>query len=515
MKKFSYKRNDTFLGKEVEKLNKYILAIDQGTTSSRAIIFDHEGNIVNSSQREFSQLYPKPGWVEHNPDEIWGTTIGVIANVLGVSNIQPEQISAIGITNQRETTIIWDAKTGEPVYNAIVWQDRRTSSICDELREKGYEELIRNKTGLLIDAYFSGTKIKWLLDNVEGVRKRAEKGELRFGTVDSWLIWKLTRGKVHVTDYTNASRTMIYNIFDLKWDDDLLNILDIPRSLLPEVKESSKIYGYTDSSVFGASVPISGIAGDQQAATFGQLCFEKGMAKNTYGTGCFMLLNTSDIPVKSKSGLLTTIAWGLNGKVEYALEGSVFVAGAAIQWLRDQLRLIDTSADSEYFATKVEDNGGVYFVPAFTGLGAPYWDMYARGAIFGLTRGSRKEHIIRATLESIAYSTKDVLEAMEKDSGLSLRKLRADGGASENNFLMQFQADILGIEVERPLIVETTALGAAFLAGLAVGYWKDKEELKEIWRCEKCFQPNMLNTDREKLYTGWKKAVDRVKNWEK
>jgi len=353
-------------------LRKYILAIDQGTTSSRAMIFDHEGNIVNSSQREFSQLYPKPGWVEHNPDEIWGTTIGVIANVLGVSNIQPEQIAAIGITNQRETTIIWDAKTGEPVYNAIVWQDRRTSSICDELRGKGYEELIRSKTGLLIDAYFSGTKIKWILDNVEGVRKRAEKGELKFGTVDSWLIWKLTRGRVHVTDYSNASRTMIYNIFDLKWDDDLLKILNIPKSLLPEVKESSEIYGYTDASVFGANVPISGIAGDQQAATFGQLCFEKGMAKNTYGTGCFMLLNTAEIPVKSKSGLLTTIAWGLNGKVEYALEGSVFVAGAAVQWLRDQLRLIDSSADSEYFATKVEDNGGVYFVPAFTGLGAPH-----------------------------------------------------------------------------------------------------------------------------------------------
>jgi len=496
-------------------LRKYILAIDQGTTSSRAMIFDHEGNIVNSSQREFSQLYPKPGWVEHNPDEIWGTTIGVIANVLGVSNIQPEQIAAIGITNQRETTIIWDAKTGEPVYNAIVWQDRRTSSICDELRGKGYEELIRSKTGLLIDAYFSGTKIKWILDNVEGVRKRAEKGELKFGTVDSWLIWKLTRGRVHVTDYSNASRTMIYNIFDLKWDDDLLKILNIPKSLLPEVKESSEIYGYTDARVFGANVPISGIAGDQQAATFGQLCFEKGMAKNTYGTGCFMLLNTAEIPVKSKSGLLTTIAWGLNGKVEYALEGSVFVAGAAVQWLRDQLRLIDSSADSEYFATKVEDNGGVYFVPAFTGLGAPHWDMYARGAIFGLTRGSKKEHIVRATLESIAYSTKDVLEAMEKDSDLSLRKLRADGGASENNFLMQFQADILGIEVERPLIVETTALGAAFLAGLAIGYWKDKEELKKIWKCEKCFQPNMSEKERETLYSGWKKAVERVKNWEK
>ncbi|PNR93678.1 glycerol kinase GlpK [Petrotoga sp. 9PWA.NaAc.5.4] len=495
-------------------MKNYILAIDQGTTSSRAIIFDHEGNIINASQREFSQLYPKPGWVEHNPDEIWGTTIGVIANVLGVSNIRPEQISAIGITNQRETTIIWDAKTGNPVYNAIVWQDRRTSSICDDLRKKGFENLIKDKTGLQIDAYFSATKIEWILENVEGVRQKAFNGELRFGTVDSWLIWKLTQGKIHVTDYSNASRTMLYNIFDLKWDEELLEILNIPPSLLPAVKESSEIYGYTDPGIFGASVPISGIAGDQQAATFGQLCFEKGMVKNTYGTGCFMLLNTKDVPVKSKKGLLTTIAWGLDGKIEYALEGSVFVAGAAIQWLRDQLRLIDSAIDSEYYASKVEDNAGVYFVPAFTGLGAPYWDMYARGGILGLTRGTKKEHIIRATLESIAYSTRDVLEAMEDDSGFSLKKLRVDGGAVVNNFLMQFQADILGIEVERPAIPETTALGAAFLAGLSVGYWKNKDELKHVWKCEKTFVPNMSQEERTRLYNGWKKAIERVRKWE-
>ncbi|POZ93431.1 glycerol kinase GlpK [Petrotoga halophila] len=494
-------------------MEKYILSIDQGTTSSRAIIFDHDGNVVSVAQQEFMQYYPKPGWVEHDPNEIWATTMGVIADAMARGNINRSQISAIGITNQRETTVIWDAETGKPVHNAIVWQDRRTSKICDNLKEKGLEETIKHKTGLMVDAYFSGTKIKWILDNVEGAREKAEAGKLRFGTIDTWLIWKLTNGKVHVTDYTNASRTMIYNIFDLKWDEDLLKELNIPSSLLPEVKPSSQIYGNTDADVFGAEVPIAGIAGDQQAATFGQVCYEKGMAKNTYGTGCFMLMNTGEDPIESKHGLLTTIAYGINGKVNYALEGSIFVTGAAVQWLRDELKIVDSAADTEYYATKVKDNGGVYVVPAFVGLGAPYWDMYARGTIVGLTRGSSKAHIVRATLESIAYQTRDVLEAMEADSGIKLKTLRVDGGAALNNFLMQFQSDILGVEVERPVVNETTALGAAYLAGLAVGYWNGQEELLRKWKRDALFTPKMAEDERERLYAGWKRAVERARNW--
>lgn len=494
-------------------MEKYILSIDQGTTSSRAIIFDHDGNVVSVAQQEFLQYYPKPGWVEHDPNEIWATTMGVIADAMARGNIKRSQISAIGITNQRETTVIWDAETGKPVHNAIVWQDRRTSKICDNLKEKGLEETIKHKTGLMVDAYFSGTKIKWILDNVEGAREKAEAGKLRFGTIDTWLIWKLTNGKVHVTDYTNASRTMIYNIFDLKWDEDLLKELNIPSSLLPEVKPSSQIYGNTDADVFGAEVPIAGIAGDQQAATFGQVCYEKGMAKNTYGTGCFMLMNTGEDPIESKHGLLTTIAYGINGKVNYALEGSIFVTGAAVQWLRDELKIVDSAADTEYYATKVKDNGGVYVVPAFVGLGAPYWDMYARGTIVGLTRGSSKAHIVRATLESIAYQTRDVLEAMEADSGIKLKTLRVDGGAALNNFLMQFQSDILGVEVERPVVNETTALGAAYLAGLAVGYWNGQEELLRKWKRDALFTPKMAEDERERLYAGWKRAVERARNW--
>jgi len=494
-------------------MEKYILSIDQGTTSSRAIIFDHDGNVVSVAQQEFLQYYPKPGWVEHDPNEIWATTMGVIADAMARGNINRSQISAIGITNQRETTVVWDAETGKPVHNAIVWQDRRTSKICDNLKEKGLEETIKHKTGLMVDAYFSGTKIKWILDNVEGAREKAEAGKLRFGTIDTWLIWKLTNGKVHVTDYTNASRTMIYNIFTLKWDEDLLKELNIPSTLLPEVKPSSQIYGNTDADVFGAEVPIAGIAGDQQAATFGQVCYEKGMVKNTYGTGCFMLMNTGEDPIESKHGLLTTIAYGINGKVNYALEGSIFVTGAAVQWLRDELKIVDSAVDTEYYATKVKDNGGVYFVPAFAGLGAPYWDMYARGTIVGLTRGSSKAHIVRATLESIAYQTRDVLEAMEADSGIKLKTLRVDGGAALNNFLLQFQADILGVEVERPVVNETTALGAAYLAGLAVGYWNGQEELLRKWKRDAFFTPEMAEDERERLYAGWKRAVERAKNW--
>jgi len=495
-------------------MEDYILAIDQGTTSSRAIVFNHDGEIVSSSQREFTQHFPKPGWVEHDPDEIWGTTLAVMADAMGRKNINPPQIAAIGITNQRETTVVWDAETGKPIHNAIVWQDRRTASICDDLKDQGLEEKIKNKTGLVVDAYFSGTKIKWLLDNVDGAREKAEAGKLRFGTIDSWLIWKLTGGETHVTDYTNASRTLIYNIFDLEWDQEMLDILEIPESMLPEVKQSSEVYGETvDYHFFGQNVPIAGIAGDQQAATFGQVCYEKGTAKNTYGTGCFMLMNTGEKAVKSENGLLTTIAYGVDGKVNYALEGSIFIAGAAVQWLRDEMELIDSAPDSEVHARKVEDTGGVYVVPAFAGLGAPYWDMYARGTIVGLTRGSSKDHIIRATLESIAYQSRDVLEAMEADSGIELKKMRVDGGAAMNDFLMQFQADILGSEVERPEINETTALGAAYLAGLAVGFWKNKEELIEKWKKDKDFKSEMPEAKREKLYKGWKKAVERSKDW--
>ncbi len=494
---------------------KYILSLDQGTTSSRAILFDKSGNIVKVAQKEFTQFYPKPGWVEHDAMEIWGTQSGVAREVLETAGVSPHEIAAIGITNQRETTVVWDRHTGKPVYNAIVWQCRRTAPICDDLKAKGFETHIREKTGLVIDAYFSGTKVKWILDNVEGARERAEKGDLLFGNIDTWLIWNLTRGKVHVTDYSNASRTMLYNIADLKWDDTILQALNIPKSMLPEVKPSSEIYGKTDIQTFGgAEIPISGIAGDQQAALFGQTCFEPGMAKNTYGTGCFMLMNTGEKMVPSANGLLTTIAWGLDGKVEYALEGSIFIAGASVQWLRDELKLISDAADTEYFASKVEDTNGVYLVPAFAGLGAPYWDMYARGSLVGLTRGSNKNHVIRATLESIAYQTRDVLEAMQEDSGINLATLKVDGGATANNFLMQFQSDILGVQVDRPKVTETTALGAAYLAGLAVGFWKSKEEIKTNWAVGRQFNHSIDETYRTKLYAGWKKAVERAKGWE-
>ncbi|GAB6138893.1 glycerol kinase GlpK [Halanaerobaculum tunisiense] len=494
-------------------MKKYILSIDQGTTSSRAIVFDHDGKEVSVAQKEFTQHYPENGWVEHDANEIWGTTIGVIADALGKADINPKQVEGIGITNQRETTVVWDAETGKPIHNAIVWQDRRTASICDQLEEEGYKDLIQEKTGLILDAYFSGTKIKWILDNVEGARERAEEGKLRFGTIDSWLIWKLTGGEVHVTDYTNASRTMIFNIHDLEWDQELLDILDIPEAMLPEAKSSSEVYGQTiDYHFFGENVPIAGIAGDQQAALFGQGCYDQGMAKNTYGTGCFLLMNTGEEPVKSENQLLTTIAAGVDGP-KYALEGSIFIAGAAIQWLRDEMNLVEEAPDSEYFATKVDGTDGVYVVPAFSGLGAPYWDMYARGTIIGLTRGTNKDHVIRATLESLAYQTRDVLQAMEADSGIDLKELGVDGGAVANDFLMQFQADILGTPVERPEYTETTALGAAYLAGLAIGYWDSKEEVLAKRRVDETFEPKMEEEKKEKLYAGWKKAVGRAQDW--
>ena len=494
-------------------MTQYILSLDQGTTSSRAVIFDQKGKMVAIEQQEFTQHFPNPGWVEHDAIEIWETQMFVAKNVLKHNNIQPEQIVGIGITNQRETTVIWDKNTGEPIYNAIVWQDKRTASICDDLKNKGFESYIRDATGLVVNAYFSATKIAWLLNNVPGALEKAKKGELLFGTIDSWLIWKMTGGAAHVTDYSNASRTMLYNITDLRWDGKLLEVLNIPLSLLPEVKDSSYVYGNTLAALFGCEIPIAGIAGDQQAALFGQACHSPGLAKNTYGTGCFMLMNTGEVPVKSDSGLLTTIAWGIDGKVEYALEGAVFVAGAAIQWLRDGIKIIDDSSDSEFYAMKIEDTEGVYMVPAFVGLGAPYWDMYARGAIFGLTRGTTKAHLIRATLESLAYQTKDLLKAMEKDSGVPLKALRVDGGASQNNLLMQFQADILGIDAERPAITETTALGAAYLAGIAVGFW-NKEEIQNNWHLDQAFQPTIDQQKRDKLYKGWQKAVERTLSWE-
>jgi glycerol kinase len=492
----------------------YILALDQGTTSSRAILYDRDGKVVKISQKEFTQIYPKAGWVEHDPMEIWGSQSGVVSEILATTGITPEEIAAIGITNQRETTVVWERKTGKPVYNAIVWQCRRTSAICDELKARGLENYIRENTGLVLDAYFSGTKVKWILDNVEGTRQQAKNGELLFGNIDTWLIWNLTRGKVHVTDYSNASRTMLYNIKNLKWDEKILKELDIPASMLPEVKPSSAVYGNTDARIFGAEIPIAGDAGDQQAALFGQACYTPGMVKNTYGTGCFMLMLTGEKLVHSDNGLLTTIAWGVNNKVEYALEGSIFIAGAAIQWLRDSLKIIYDAKDSEYFATKVEDSLGVYVVPAFVGLGAPYWDMYARGAIVGLTRGTTRNHIIRATLESIAYQTRDVLELMRNECGIDLRELRVDGGASANNFLMQFQADILGVPVERPEIIETTALGAAYLAGLAVGFWKDQSMIAERRKVNRRFKPGMSEDKKEKLYAKWKKAVRCAMHWE-
>ena len=494
---------------------KYVLALDQGTTSSRSILFDETSNIVAVAQKEFTQIFPKPGWVEHNANEIWSTQIGTMAEVVANAGIDPSEIAAIGITNQRETTVVWEKATGKPVYNAIVWQSRQTMGICDDIKAKGLADKFRQKTGLVVDAYFSGTKVKWILDNVEGARAKAEAGELLFGTIDTWLIWKLSGGKVHVTDYSNASRTLMYNIRDLKWDDELLEILTVPKSMLPEVRPSSEVYGLTAPAVFqGAEIPIAGAAGDQQAALFGQTCFRPGMAKNTYGTGCFMLMNTGSELYTSKNGLLTTIAWGIEGKVEYALEGSIFVAGSAVQWLRDGLKAIEAAQDSEYYAGKVSDAEGVYVVPAFVGLGAPYWDMKARGAILGLTRGTTKGHIIRATLDSMAYQTKDVLGAMEADSGIKLQALKVDGGAVANNLLMQFQSDILGVPVDRPVVTETTALGAAYLAGLAVGVWANKENLIQNWQLNRRFEPTMGADERAKLYAGWQKAVKRSMDWE-
>ncbi|NMO96524.1 glycerol kinase GlpK [Paenibacillus lemnae] len=489
-------------------MEQYILALDQGTTSSRAILFNAEGKAVYSAQKEFPQYFPQPGWVEQNANEIWGSILAVIATCLSEHGVKTEQISGIGITNQRETAVVWEKSSGVPIYNAVVWQSRQTQDICDQLIKDGYKDIISEKTGLLIDPYFSGTKIKWILDHVEGSRARAEKGELLFGTIDTWLIWKLSGGRAHVTDYSNASRTMLYNIHELEWDEELLKMLDIPKAMLPEVRASSEVYAKTiPYHFFGSEVPIAGAAGDQQAALFGQTCFEKGMIKTTYGTGSFMLMNTGDQPVKSEHGLITTIAWGLDGKVQYALEGSVFVAGSAIQWLRDGLRMFREAKDSEPYARRVESSEGVYVVPAFVGLGSPYWNSEVRGAVFGLTRGTSKEHFIRATLEALAYQTKDVLSVMEQDSGCFIKSLRVDGGAVANTFIMEFQSDILNVPVERPLVNETTALGAAYLAGLAVGFWKDQHEIRSKWTLDRTFMPSMDEETRSKLYGGWKKAV--------
>lgn len=489
---------------------KYIIALDQGTTSSRAVLFDQQGVIKGIAQQEFRQIFPQSGWVEHDPEEIWKTQLGMLVKLIVENNVTPSSIAAIGITNQRETAIVWDRNTGAPIYNAIVWQDKRTAPICEELKARGLTDYVRQNTGLVIDSYFSGTKVKWILDNVSGARERASRGELAFGTVDSWLIWKMTNGRSHATDYTNASRTLLYNIASLTWDERMLEELDIPANMLPEVKPSAADFGYWHFD--GVSIPITGVAGDQQAALFGQACFEPGMAKNTYGTGCFMLMNTGDKIQLSSNGLVTTIAWGLEGKVEYALEGSIFIAGAAVQWLRDSLHLIDQSKDTEYFATKALGSNDVYVVPAFAGLGAPYWDMYARGAIFGLTRDTGKDHIIKATLESLAFQTKDILNAMQEDAGLQLACLKVDGGASANNVLMQFQADILNAEVERPEVIESTAMGAAYLAGIQIGIWK-KEDIVRNRRIERKFLPAMDEPLRKKLYEGWKKAVARTMNW--
>lgn len=491
------------------------MALDAGTTSSRCILFNERGEMISVAQKEFTQYFPKPGWVEHDAMEIWATQIGVAQEAMAKVNASAKDIAAIGITNQRETTIVWDKKTGEPVCHAIVWQCRRTAEYCDTLKAKGLTDTFREKTGLVIDAYFSATKLRWILENVPGIRQRAEAGELLFGTVDCWLIWKLTKGKVHVTDYSNASRTMLFNIRDLKWDHDILKELNIPECMLPEPKPSSYVYGETDPSIFGGPIPIAGAAGDQQCALFGQTCFQPGEAKNTYGTGCFLLMNTGEKPVYSKNGLVTTIAWGLDGKVNYALEGSIFVAGAAIQWLRDEVKLVETSPDSEYFATRVKDTNGCYVVPAFTGLGAPYWDQYARGAIVGLTRGVNKNHIIRATLESLPYQTLDVLHAMEQDSGIKLNALKVDGGACANNFMMQFQSDIINVPVHRPKCVETTAMGASYLAGLAVGYWKNKEDVRKNWQIDRVFNPAMDEEQCADLIKGWHKAVQCTRGWAK
>lgn len=501
--------------KKENYMAKYVMALDAGTTSNRCILFNEKGEMASVAQKEFTQYFPKPGWVEHDADEIWSTQLGVAVEAMSMIGAEAEDIAAIGITNQRETAIVWDKKTGEPVYHAIVWQCRRTAKYCDSLKEKGLAGEIRQKTGLMVDAYFSGTKIKWILDHVEGARERAERGELLFGTVETWLIWKLTKGKVHVTDYSNASRTMLFNINTLNWDDEILKELDIPKCMLPKPRPSSCVYGEADPSFLGGAIPIAGAAGDQQSALFGQTCFEPGEAKNTYGTGCFLLMNTGEKPVFSDNGLVTTIAWGLDGKVTYALEGSIFVAGAAIQWLRDELRLIDSASDSEYMAKKVPDTNGCYVVPAFTGLGAPHWDQYARGTIVGLTRGVNKYHIIRATLDSLAYQVNDVLKAMEADSGIQLSALKVDGGASANDFLMQTQADMIDAPVNRPECVETTAMGAAYLAGLAVGYWADKEAVIKNWAIDHTFLPEIKEEERVRRVKGWNKAVKYAYNWAK
>ncbi len=493
--------------------DKYILALDQGTTSSRAIVFDKTGSIISSAQKEFKQIYPKAGWVEHDGNEIWSSQAGVAAEAIAQGGINGNNLAAIGITNQRETTLVWDRKTGKPVYNAIVWQDRRTSDYCDRLKKDGYAEMFREKTGLILDSYFSATKVKWILDNVQGVRERAEKGELAFGTMDSWLVWNFTRGDLHITDVTNASRTMMYNIHSGEWDKEILDLLDIPESLLPDVKASSEVYGRTKTTIFASKVPIAGIAGDQQAALFGQRCIEPGMLKNTYGTGCFMVMNTGDKPIKSENNLLTTIAWEIDGETTYALEGSIFIAGAVVQWLRDELHLIQQSAMVEALAETVDDNDGVYVVPAFAGLGAPHWNQHARGTIVGLTRGSNSGHIARASLEGIAYQTMDVINAMKADSGIDIKELRVDGGATENNLLMQFQSDILQTPVIRPKILETTALGAAYLAGLAVGYWKDHDEINKQWQEDNRFSPKMPLPDANKLIAGWNRALGAANAW--
>ena len=494
-------------------MKKYILALDQGTTSSRAMLFDKNGSIVSVAQKEFRQIYPKAGWVEHDAQEIWSTQAGVAAEAVAQAGVNGTAIAGIGITNQRETTVIWDRKTGKPVYNAIVWQDRRTSEYCDQLEADGHAELIQEKTGLVLDAYFSGTKVKWILDNVEGARERAKKGELAFGTIDSWLIWNFTQGGTHVTDVTNASRTMLFNINKMEWDEEILKLLDIPASLLPEVKQSSEVYGMSKTTLFASKIPIAGIAGDQQAALFGQMCTEPGTVKNTYGTGCFMLMNVGEKPIKSKNNLLTTVAWKINGKTEYALEGSVFIGGAVVQWLRDELGLIRESEDVEYFANKVEDTDGVYLVPAFAGLGAPHWNQYARGMLVGMTRGTTSAHLARAAQDSIAYQTLDILTAMNADSGIDIKELRVDGGATVNNTLLQFQSDLLQVPVIRPKITETTALGAAYLAGLAVGYWDDIEEIRKQWQVDKTFEPKMDAGKVAELTKGWKRAVKAAITW--
>jgi len=510
-----YNDCNRWIHKEGVDMAKYIMSLDAGTTSNRCILFNKTGEMCSVAQREFTQYFPQPGWVEHDADEIWASMLGVAVEAMNKIGASADDIAAIGITNQRETAIVWDKNTGEPVYHAIVWQCRRTSEYCDSLKEKGLTDTFREKTGLVIDAYFSGTKIKWILENVSGARERAENGELLFGTVETWLIWKLTKGAVHVTDYSNASRTMLFNITSLEWDEDILSEMNIPKCMLPEAKPSSCIYGHSEPAFLGGAIPIAGAAGDQQAALFGQTCFNAGEAKNTYGTGCFLLMNTGDKPVFSNNGLVTTIAWGLDGKVTYALEGSIFVAGAAIQWLRDEMRFIDSSAESEMMAMQVEDTNGCYVVPAFTGLGAPHWDQYARGTIVGLTRGVNKYHIIRATLESIAYQVYDVLAAMKADSGIELSALKVDGGASANNFLMQTQADVIGAPVNRPRCVETTAMGAAYLAGLAVGYWASKEDVIRNWTIERTFEPSIEKEKRETMIKGWNKAVKYAYGWAK